>query len=457
MPLDALGDEPGSLPAASVPLPVPDGWRLPALGFVLCDSQGALVNQGRAPRELLPPARRTVAVVAAADTLLLPAKVPPLPASRLRLALPNLVEDALLQDPQRCHFALWRGLRADRDDVHPDVVAVIDRAWFAFLVDSFAARGAVRFVAQALTLPGYGTAALAEPMLAPSTAPVSAAARSEPQLATPARRESGEPGEPVSLPSGVPASPAQLFVAEDGLSGLELIVRHEPALAEGLHVAPQDFAATAGALGVDPSEAIWLDTPDAPIANALAARMLSSAQQAAGALACPHDLRQFEFVGDGRGPAALARRMRWAIGFLAAALLVATVGVNLDWWRLRRENQRLDERMTQTLLDAFPKLTVVLDPPQQMSRELATLRTAVGELSPDDFLPLADGLARSLGAIPATAIASMTYRDRALEVVFRPGSQIDAGFGERLARNGLRGTGAGQRWNVRQATPGAAQ
>ena len=67
------------------------------------------------------------------------------------------------------------------------------------------------------------------------------------------------------------------------------------------------------------------------------------------------------------------------------------------------------------------------------------LRVAAGELSPTDFLSLADGLARSLGPVPVNGIAALDYHDRRLDVTFKPETKVDADFAKRLTRNGLSG------------------
>jgi general secretion pathway protein L len=80
---------------------------------------------------------------------------------------------------------------------------------------------------------------------------------------------------------------------------------------------------------------------------------------------------------------------------------------------------------------------VVLDPADQMTRQLDQLRLAAGELAPSDFLSLSDGLARSLGSVPTNAIAAVDYRNRALDVTFKPDAKVDDNLAQRLARNGL--------------------
>ena len=76
-------------------------------------------------------------MVAARDLLMMPATLPPLKGPRLRQALPNIVEDQLIQDPQTCHIAL---------DPQPlgkgrHLLAIVDRGWFRFICEAFAAAG----------------------------------------------------------------------------------------------------------------------------------------------------------------------------------------------------------------------------------------------------------------------------------------------------------------------------
>jgi general secretion pathway protein L len=120
--------------------------------------------------------------------------------------------------------------------------------------------------------------------------------------------------------------------------------------------------------------------------------------------------------------------------------VIAIIGANVQWMMLARQRDAINTQMTELLLNTFPKTTVVLDAPDQMSHQLQQLRVAAGELSPDDFLSLADGLARSLSPVPVNGIAGLDYHDRRLDVTFKPEVKLDADFAKRLARNGLSGS-----------------
>jgi general secretion pathway protein L len=161
---------------------------------------------------------------------------------------------------------------------------------------------------------------------------------------------------------------------------------------------------------------------------------------ARNALTNRFDLCQFEFAAQPwRLDRATMRRLKVPVALLAGALIVSMIGINIQWIQLARQRDAINAQMTELLLNTFPKTTVVLDAPDQMSRQLQQLRVAAGELSPDDFLSLADGLARSMAPVPINGIAALDYHDRRLDVTFKPEIKVDADLTKRLARNGLSG------------------
>jgi general secretion pathway protein L len=86
-----------------------------------------------------------------------------------------------------------------------------------------------------------------------------------------------------------------------------------------------------------------------------------------------------------------------------------------------------------------------------MARQVQQLRVAAGELSPEDFLSLADGLARSLSPLPVNGIAALDYHEHRLDVTFKPAIKVDPDFARRLARNGLTGAidSSTGKWTIR--------
>ena len=112
-------------------------WLLPELPFLLLDKTGRTQRAGRSTLALLPRASSTVLLIAARDLLMIPATVPAVKGVRLRQALPNVVEEHLIQDPQTCHLAYDAKPLADGRHV----VAAIDRGWLRFLIEAFTSAG----------------------------------------------------------------------------------------------------------------------------------------------------------------------------------------------------------------------------------------------------------------------------------------------------------------------------
>jgi general secretion pathway protein L len=175
---------------------------------------------------------------------------------------------------------------------------------------------------------------------------------------------------------------------------------------------------------------------------------------ARNALTQSFNLCQFEFAPQlWNLSGATLTRWRLPIALALASIIVALIGVNVQWLMLVRQRDAINTQMTELLLSAFPKTTVVLDPADQMSRQLDQLRLAAGEPAPDDFLSLADALVRALGPVPSNAIAQLDYRNRSLSVTFKPSVTVDGGLTQRLARYGVAGdvdTRTGQ-WTIRRA------
>ncbi|MBR8347098.1 type II secretion system protein GspL [Burkholderia ambifaria] len=447
-----------SLPPREPAVPLQE-WQWPELPFTLVDKAGQVQRAGHAALALLPRANETRLIVAARDVLLLATTVPPLKGPKLRQALPNIVEDQLIQDPLGCHIAL--------DPVAlPDgrrVLAVVDRAWFRTICDAFAAAGHRRLSAVPATrcLP-----APREPAQAPLDAPVDGEAVKADAI-TLANAPAGRPTAVAAvLGLATTVEPALVeagaLPVAAGAPRLELAIARG-ALGEGFAAPASRAAGTLAALaGGGDVELYELGEPGAEPRLASVGRadgpLLPGAQPlpfdtfARRALAERFDLCQFEFESQPwRFDRATMKRLRVPIALVAATLAVAVIGMNLHWWKLSRERDALSAQITETLLSAFPKTTTVLDPPAQMQRQLDQLRLAAGELSPNDFLALSSGLSRSMGALPLNGIASLDYHDRRLDVGFKPEVKVDPDFPQRLARNGLAGEvdSSTGKWTIR--------
>jgi general secretion pathway protein L len=121
----------------SRPAAAPERWLLGEMSFVVTGASSHVLQQGRSTRAGMPRAAKTILVMPAPDVLLLEARWPgleSLPPARIREALPNILEEHLIQPAEQCHFAY--GLRDAATQTIP--VAVVDRAWMRFVYEAFA-------------------------------------------------------------------------------------------------------------------------------------------------------------------------------------------------------------------------------------------------------------------------------------------------------------------------------
>lgn len=435
-------------------------WQLPEMPFMLVDKNGHKERAGRAALAFLPRAAATVLIVAARDILMLAATLPPLKGQRLRQALPNVVEDQLIQDAQTCHIALDPQPLADGTRM----LAVIDRGWFRFIFEAFVAAGHRNLHAVPMTrcLPAAsvltdaattGTSAeLAADGGAPALEMAAAPASARAPIVAAVLGTVAQTAPAILAEAAAGAVPAQLAAGEPRVELAIARGAHGEGLAVPISALGSTLAALAGGADVTLFELTDLPGREPRLATGSAsarsvhvnelsgAQPLSFETLARAALACRFDLCQFEFESrPWRLDRATLRRLRLPIALAAASLVVAVIGANVQWITLARERDALSAQTTELLLNAFPKTTVVLDAPTQMTRQLEHLRVAAGEISPDDFLSLAARLDRSLGSVPVNGIAALDYHDRRLDVTFKPGVKPDPGLTQRLAQNGLKG------------------
>lgn len=341
-------------------------------------------------------ARRLVLMIAASDVTALRIKVPPMSEAQLRRALPNLLEERLLSDPEECVFA------ASPVEDGMCTVAVMQRNWLEQIARAVAGYG--------------GTAVVAVPtqlcLAAAPDAVVVAVSADERDIAL---RVSAEEG------FGLHLAPANAQSAAHATQVLESITAMLPTARIRIYIPGYRLEAYRAALA------------------AFGGRGESSAEQAARI-----ELRedgwnhwikgtgqvQMNLLADAPN-AASARHSDWRARRLIAALLfvfmlVNVAGLNIEWWRMRHEAAQLRTEMTQIYRAAFPNETVVVDPLLQMQRHVADAGGA-GNLAPDDFLALlarfGAAWSQEAGAPPATAIAHLGYGERSLTVSLQAGNE----------------------------------
>jgi general secretion pathway protein L len=132
------------------------------------------------------------------------------------------------------------------------------------------------------------------------------------------------------------------------------------------------------------------------------------------------------------------QRWRWPLRMAVLLVLVNITALQIDSWRLQNEAASLKNAMADSYRRSFPNETAVLDPMAQMQQKIAASRQRAGETVPTDFLALAAAFGDAWTTLQmqmqmqmqtqtgagAQAIAALTYRDRALEVRFKPAVKL---------------------------------
>jgi general secretion pathway protein L len=379
-------------------------------GNVMQQGAGALGKLG----DLVAASRKVVLLLAAADVTLLRVAVPPLSGSRLKAAIPNLVEEQLLSDPDDCVFALG--------PVQPGsgerTVAVVQRAWLDVLVKAVVQQGAraVSALPAQLCLP-----------LAPGG--VSALlANDEGGIELTLRT-----GQYEGIGLALPAQPEGALQVLRALAGEAPVTLYVPA-AQRAHYESLLAAVPAPAPGIALEEDHW--------AHRISAGKAVQLDLAAG-------------LGAASGARAQAwKQWRWPLRLALLAVLVNIVGLNVEWLRMKREAEALRLSMVQIFRGAYPNEKVVLDPAAQLRSNLARARVGGGEMAGDDFTALAAAFGEALGALPRRdVVAGLDYRERALVVRLKPNSVDGAALAKVQAQLAPRGltlteTGAGT-WELR--------
>lgn len=386
--------------------------------FASVAPRGAVEREGVAAlselSDIVKRAQRVVLLLAASDVTLLRVKVPPMSAARLKAALPNLVEDQLMSDPADCVVVAGEV----RDDMR--TVGVVSRKWLEILHKTVLALGARNIAAlpSQLCLPYQPDiiSAVATEQGADTAVAIRLSEQEGIGLSIlPDQPESAAFEVMQSISALVPHGAIALYVPSTRLRDYEESLRIAPALNERIALHSDSWQR-------------WIDGADRATLDLMAG--LGAA-----------------------GPKLDWRPWRWPLALAAALLATHVIGLNVDWLRMKREAEALRNGMVQSYRAAFPKETVIIDPLAQLRQKMATARRESGQLAPDDFLALsaAFGEAWAASGQGAAPVASLEYRDRALTVKLKPGSNasIDKLESALAARNlSVSQAGAGV-WQIR--------
>ena len=288
---------------------------------------------------------------------------------RLRAVIEGLLEDRLLDEVDELHFALEPGAVAEQP------------AWVAVC-----SRERLRATLQALEPAGRPVSRIV-PEFAPEGDPVLYALGEEEQAQLACIGRQGVLLVPLSaaslslLPPNLPDSTP--LIAEPAVAALaEQLLQHPPRLQ------PQ------------------------------AERLLSAAQTS-------WDLAQFEFASSGRTRAFKKVSTAWAAGMrapqwrparwgLVVLIAVQLLGLNAWAWKERGSLAAKREASRTMLTQTFPNIRAVVDPPQQMEREVAALRQVTGGVSARDLEAMLGALATAVP--PGSSATGLEYTGAELRV-----------------------------------------
>ena len=333
-----------------------------------------------------------VLLMAASDVTLLRVEVPPLPAHRLHLVLPALVEDRLIGDAADCVMA------AGKERAGKRVVAVVQRDWLLAWTRQLREAGIRRL------------RALPVQLCLPMQADHLAAALMVNGDATELVIRYGE-DEGIGLPlldaDDVTLSDQvlQLLTTLTGERVTDLFLspdfvgEYQSALASGRH------AVKLGAL----HELSWASLIDT-------------------AIDAEPDL--MSGVSEPESAGIEWQRWRWPVRLALLMVVMNVAALQIDSWRLQREAAGLRGAMADIYRRSFPNETAVLDPVAQMQRKIVASRQRAGETTTSDFLALAAAFGAAWTSLQTQtgtgtqAITSIAYRDQMLEIRFKPAVKL---------------------------------
>ncbi|GIL04012.1 hypothetical protein FBR04_17845 [Betaproteobacteria bacterium PRO7] len=354
------------------------------VSFVAVGAKGA--ESGETPIALLPKASAVDLVFDTSDVFVAAVDAPRMPEAKLRLALPNLLEERLLSDPADCHFAFTPQARSGTVTTIASApklpVAVIDRGLLTNALD-------------ALSEAGYRPrAAYSEIYVVPAPAAGVLSVRLD--RARGIARSGKHDGFAFEFDGASVPAPLLLAVRQLGIKRVQAYGRDAGKLVQ--------FAEQLG-VAVDASQR-ELDLA----ATDTAVNLLQGAFAPGGLL------------GSLSLPKLTTAKLKVPLIWSGVAAATFVVGMNAYWLKLEAEAKAIRMQMETAFRSAFPEATAVVDPVLQTQRQLGALRARAGIPSADDFSVLNAQAAQLLSLAPIGSVAGIEYREGALRVKFKPGT-----------------------------------
>jgi len=339
---------------------LPQDAHTASAGYAHVHSDGHLVLRSAtgAAATLSNHAGEVVAVVPHSRLSWLTVTLPPAShGPRLAIVLQGLLEDRLLDDAQQLHLVLSPEAGATARTGGPALVAVCDKAW---LREALAPLQAAGLTVQRIV-----------PELLPSARPV--------------LQVMGDPAHAQSVlchAQGVtllPPNTAQWHAFAE-LTADDLHIQAEPAMVARVQstLQRQPMLQSAAQRWVTSSQSDW-DLAQGEWAQGQAQRLQRALQAAWQTLVY----------------APAWRPVRWG---LVALLALQVLGLNALAWRERSHLDAQQASLQNILKTTFPSVTLVIDAPLQMQREVDLLQQKSGAVSSTDLEPLLATLASVLPA-----------------------------------------------------------
>jgi general secretion pathway protein L len=363
--------------------------------------------------------QRVVLLLAGSDVALRQMQVPPLSPAKLKAALPNLVEDQLINDPADSVVVMDS---SSQPSGGVRTIAVVQRTWLSIVSKAILAFGARQITA----VPAQLCLSLAAEQLGSVSAAINEWESKEQQAATdltlrlskqdgiglaimaaPTQSEHHEESSASAvvqtLSTIVPVAPIQLYVPQSALHAYQEAVQNNPAFNKRITVFADNWSH-------------WLTGAHATTLDLLAG------------------------LGATTGTQMNWQPWRWPLLLAAAVLLVNAIALNIDWWRMKSEANSLRTVMLQIYKTTYPKESVIIDPIAQMQQKIAAAKHTAGLPNGDDFTALIAAFGEAWSSVGgmgnAAGIAAIEYREHRLYVRLKAGTdaqtqQMKAAFATR--------------------------
>jgi general secretion pathway protein L len=371
-----------------IPAKLEATWPEGTLAYALCSKDGAILREGRSTLTELAKdifKSKIVLLIAASDVTLLEITIPAIPEAKLKIALPNLVEEQLISDSAECVLMLVaKQANSETGIAHSNkrVVAVVDRNWLEQLSASLYALGAgyVKALPAQLCCPlqnGHCSVFMEE---YGQNLHYSLRFGVDKGIGMLLESEQGVENRLTTISLFSPPGPILLQLPKDLMGVYKAAIDANPTWADRFTVMETNWLVTIAEV-----KKISLNLMSA----------LNSAQKS-----------QIQW-----------RIWRWSFALAALTLIVNLVGLNVEYWGMNREASTLKAGMAQTYKKSFPKATVVPYPLDQMRKNLQIAQRNSGQAAADDFTVLLTGFGSAWSSTPQVPkIETIEYKDRALLV-----------------------------------------